>query len=213
MKTSCILLGLAVSIASVSAHGKLTEPLGLNVDPRVDLNSQADVAIGVSQFNACGAIIAAPAFSRADMTPRATFAAGSTAQLTFHIVNQDGAGPLSVAFSPDNGKTWTPAKVTVDAPGRFGVNLANLQSKGQDAPVSIVVPDMACPAGSCLLQVRNPITFGSCSPVEITPAGTQNRMIKTFKSEGGKPAGFGLVGPKAGGAGFVDPPALPGVRN
>ncbi|KAJ3155724.1 hypothetical protein HDU86_004193 [Geranomyces michiganensis] len=209
---SCILLGLAASIVGVSAHGKLTEPLGLNVDPRVDLNSQADVAIGVSAFSACGSVIAAPPIKRNDMAPRASFAAGSTAQIKFHIVNQDGAGPLSVAFSPDNGKSWTSAKVTVNAPGRFGVNLANSGSKGEDAAVSIIVPEMACPAGSCLLQVRNPITFGSCSPVEITPAGTQNKMIKTYTSEGGKPAGSGLVGIKAGPAGVVDPLDLPGVR-
>ncbi|KAI8917890.1 hypothetical protein DFJ77DRAFT_458188 [Powellomyces hirtus] len=214
MKTTiCILAQVAILAATVSAHGKLIEPLGLNVNTAVDLNSQADVAIGVTRANACGTVLANPgAIDRSDMAPRANFVAGSSATVTYHIVNQDGAGPLTAAFSPDNGATWTNAPITANAPGRFGINNANRGSKGQDVPITLTVPDMNCPAGSCLLQVRNPITFGSCAPVSITQGGGQTEMIKTFANSGGKPAGQGLVGPKAGGVGFVDPQDLPGNR-
>ncbi|KAJ3008970.1 hypothetical protein HKX48_008248 [Thoreauomyces humboldtii] len=206
------LASLALAATSVSAHGKLIAPLGLNVNPVIDLNSQADVAIGVSVGNACGQVIAKPnAIDRADTTPRATFSAGGTATITYHIVNQDGAGPLSVSFSPDAGRTWTQAAVSVNAPGRFGINAANEGQKGQDAPVTFTVPNMACPAGSCILQVKNPITFGGCSPVEIVQGGATT-ITKTFYNSGGKPAGSGLVGDAAGGAGFVDVAGLPGSR-
>lgn len=208
MKASIIFLQIAALVASVSAHGKLISPLGLNVEPAVDLGSQADVSLGVSKNKPCGFVLgkAAPNLDSAIQTPRATFAPGSQADLQYFIVNQDGAGPLSVSFSADGGQTWTAAKVTKNAPGQAGINLANLNG-GSQVPVSIQVPDMNCPAGSCVMMVKNPITFGSCAPVEIK-AGAQNQFTMTFENQGGKPVGQGLRGAAAGGIGAaVDKPA------
>ncbi|TPX65586.1 hypothetical protein SpCBS45565_g05043 [Spizellomyces sp. 'palustris'] len=208
MKTSLIFAQIATLVTAVSAHSKLTAPLGLNVDPAVDLGSQADVALGVSANNPCGRVLGkgGPKLQDAIAQPRATFAPGSEVDLGYFIVNQDGAGPVSVSFSADAGQTWTQAQVLQNAPGRGGVNLANLRG-GSDAQVKIQVPNMECPAGSCVMMVRNPITFGSCAPVEIKQ-GAANNMIMTFENQGGKPVGQGLRGAAAGGIGaFVDKPA------
>ncbi|KNC99248.1 uncharacterized protein SPPG_05504 [Spizellomyces punctatus DAOM BR117] len=208
MKASLIFAQIATLVAAVSAHSKLTAPLGLNVDPAVDLGSQADVALGVTARNPCGRVLGkgAPQLQDAIAQPRATFAPGSEVDLGYFIVNQDGAGPVSVSFSADAGQTWTQAQVLQNAPGRGGLNLANLRG-GSDAQVKIQVPNMECPAGSCVMMVRNPITFGSCAPVEIKQGATNN-MIMTFENQGGKPVGQGLRGAAAGGIGaFVDKPA------
>ncbi|KAI8818761.1 uncharacterized protein EV422DRAFT_536737 [Fimicolochytrium jonesii] len=179
---------LSACVAQVVAHGKLTSPLGLNVNPAVALDSQRDVALGVSKRNACGRVLGggANAIDRTDTTPRATFQAGSSADIVYRIVNQDGAGPLTVSFSPDNGQTWTDAEVTTNAPGRGGINLANLRG-GADATVTFNVPNMECPEGSCLMQVRNPISFGSCAPVAVGAALTNN-IVKDFANSGGAAA-------------------------
>ncbi|KAJ3009108.1 hypothetical protein HKX48_008151 [Thoreauomyces humboldtii] len=183
MLVSPFLAAIALFTPLVAAHGKLIAPLGLNVDTSVDLSSEADVALGVGA-TACGFVLGKGAVDQTDMSPRASFAAGSDATATYHIVNIDGAGPVSVAFSGDSGATWTKAAVSVNAPGAAGINPGNLLS-GADAPVTFSVPNMACAAGSCLMRVNNPLTFGSCSPVQITQ-GSQNQMLKTYNDPTGK---------------------------
>ncbi|KAJ3054030.1 hypothetical protein HK097_002812 [Rhizophlyctis rosea] len=158
--------------AAALAHGKLTNPLGLNVRPDVDLNSQSDVAFGVSENNPCGRR-GASQLASAMATPRASFVAGSAATVTWHIQNQDGGGPLTMAFSGDGGNTFTPATITRNAPGRFSLT----SEGGTDQEIAFNVPNMNCPAGQCLLMIRNPISFGSCAPVEITTGGANQMMI------------------------------------
>ncbi|KAJ3005567.1 hypothetical protein HKX48_000612 [Thoreauomyces humboldtii] len=184
--TSILLAVLSLSPSLVSAHGKLISPLGLNVDPSVPLSSEADVALGVGAgSSACGFILGKPnGIDRSDMTPRASFAAGKSATMMYHIVNIDGAGPVNVAFSGDNGKTWTTATVQQQVPGSSGIDVKDVK-QGSDAPLTITVPDMTCEAGSCLVRVNNPLTFGSCAPAEITTGGT-TQFIKTYANSGGQ---------------------------
>ncbi|KAJ3287181.1 hypothetical protein HK104_008720 [Borealophlyctis nickersoniae] len=175
------ILALALSATPlVLAHGKMTAPLGLNVDPNTPLNSQSDVAIGVSQRNPCGRSRAGGKPDQSDMTPRATYVAGSTTSFQWFMQNQDGGGPLQVMFSGDNGQTFQAATVTQQAPGRF--SLTNQGNK--EAQVEFEVPDMECASGQCLMMVRNPVTFGSCCPVEIVQNG-ENSVSMTYETEGG----------------------------
>ncbi|KAJ3039829.1 hypothetical protein HDV00_011737 [Rhizophlyctis rosea] len=194
MQPKTLLLLLAPTAAL--AHGKLTEPLGLNVQPTTDLNSQSDVAFGVSTSNPCGRR-GANQLATAIATPRASFVAGSSASVTWHIQNQDGGGPLTMAFSGDGGNTFQQATITRNAPGTFSLTNAG----GTDQQIQFQVPNMNCPAGSCVMMIRNPISFGSCAPVEITQGGS-NAMFVTYSNPNGganAAAGAGAGAAAAGG--------------
>ncbi|KAL8277375.1 hypothetical protein RQP46_010215 [Phenoliferia psychrophenolica] len=90
-----------------------------------------------------------------------------TVDLTFHQVNQDGAGPLAAMVSGDMGKTWQAATVQENAGGFFGLSGA----ANEDIPVKVQVPAGTSCAGTagtatgvCLVALANPIQgFGGAA--------------------------------------------------
>lgn len=201
--------------AHVLAHGKLMEPLGMSVDPKLAASSQSDVAIGATRVSPCGTTLGKP-FDRNDMTPRAEYYPGQTATLKWEAVNQDGAGPLRVRFSADRGRTWTNAQVGKNVPGIIGLSAAGLPIIGGNKlyDVDVQVPNMECPPGSCMMLVTNPLTFGSCVPVSIQSSNKGETKV-TFENQGGDYAGGGRKGLTAGGiGGILDVPGtlVSGVR-
>lgn len=189
-------------VPGVSAHGKLMSPLGASTSPQVAASAQSDVAIGVTAVSPCGTTLGRP-FDRNDRRPRAEYYPGQQATLEWHTVNQDGAGPVRVRFSPDNGMTWKDADITKNVPGIIGLDASSLPIIGRDQshPLQIRVPNMNCPPGQCMMMVSTPLTFGSCSPVSIQ-SGNSGRAVMSYTSAGGTMGG-GAKGLMAGGLGGV----------
>ncbi|KAL8277366.1 hypothetical protein RQP46_010206 [Phenoliferia psychrophenolica] len=102
--------------------------------------------------------------------------ADGTVDLTFHQVNQDGAGPLAAMVSTDMGKTWLAATVQENAGGTFGLSGAS----NKDIPVRVQVPaGTSCSGtagtatGVCLVALANPIAgFGGAAPFAMANAAT-----------------------------------------
>lgn len=200
---SLVAVQLVCNIGRVLAHGKMLAPMGMNVDPNLAVSSQSDVSIGTTALSPCGTTLGKP-FDRSDTTPRAQYYPGQSATLTWHTVNQDGAGPLRVRFSPDNGATWQDADIQSNVPGALGLDAAGLPIIGSDADhqLQFTVPNMECPPGQCMMLVSNPLTFGSCAPVSIQQ-GASGNLTMTHKSTGGASDGSGAKGIMAGGIGGV----------
>lgn len=168
------------STINVEAHGKIVDPMGASVSPKVAVSSQSDVAIGVTQVSPCGTTLGRP-FDRNNKTPRAEYYPGQTATMKWYAVNQDGGGPVRVRFSGDNGASWKDAQVQKNAPGVIGLDAGRLPIIGGDGnrKVKVKVPNMDCPPGKCMMTVTNPITFGNCVPVSIQPNNTGKSIARS----------------------------------
>ncbi|KAF7315873.1 putative gegh 16 protein [Mycena indigotica] len=77
--------------------------------------------------------------------------------LEIHQVNADGGGPFTAMVNADaTGKTWTPATVLVQAPGKNGI----LHGGPANAPFAVQIPaDTKCTGGqdgaTCLIRLNN----------------------------------------------------------
>ncbi|KAK7529522.1 uncharacterized protein J3D65DRAFT_169630 [Phyllosticta citribraziliensis] len=109
--------------------------------------------------------------------------------LTYHQVNQDGAGPLKAEVDPTSGGTdnaaFKEAKVTQDVPG---IGIGGLSGAAvMDFPVKVQMPEgMQCQgkAGGaenvCIVRVRNSAAAGPFggSAAFIQPAAAKKRAIE-----------------------------------
>ncbi|KAJ3027124.1 hypothetical protein HDV00_011394 [Rhizophlyctis rosea] len=182
------------------AHRKMTAPLGLNIRPGTSLQSESDVAFGVSNTDPCG-LLGGTQLNSQMSTPRATYVASSAATATWHIVNQDGGGPLSLSFSSDGGKTFQPATITQNVLGTFSLTTAG----GTDQTVGFQVPNMNCPAGSCVMMMHvtyESETGGTAASASVgTTAAAAQTVGGTGATTGGTTSGFGGFGNLFGGGG------------
>ena len=141
-------LGLAMMAApSVDAHGRLIRPAALvNNDVRVNAN------------NPCGTrnVAGSAANAAAErVTP------GQPATFTWRIRNGDGAGPLTARVDPTGtGKSFdVPLTVRTQIPGQRG----RLQgARNQEARFTVDIPASLQCNPTCLMQVTQPVGFGSC---------------------------------------------------
>lgn len=198
------LTSLALVVASaalVSAHGRLQDPAPL---------SNAFAQIG----NNCGNAAVKGA-------PSASFTPGQDATVQWFIQNGDGAGPLQVAFdTTGTGKSFdVKATITQDAPGTNKRPPAGAAKKAH--PVTFTVPaDLNCPAGGCVMQIRQAGNrgFGSCALVSTGGAagGAAAGGADAGAAATGGAADAGVDGAAAGGAdgaaaGGVDGAAVDGA--
>ncbi|KAJ3086763.1 hypothetical protein HK102_012527 [Quaeritorhiza haematococci] len=174
-KVICTFALLAASASSVSAHGKLTNPEGLNVQVNqgIPLTSQKDVTrVRSAGDPACGKFAngrgQALDLASADMSPRMLVNPGTTAQLTWFQQNADGAGPLTASIdTTGTGKNWQPLQLSQNIPGVGGFGIRNSRKNIQ---LDVQIPqNLQCngPEGSCLLRLENPLGFVSCAPIGI----------------------------------------------
>ncbi|KAJ3111502.1 hypothetical protein HDU96_005655 [Phlyctochytrium bullatum] len=151
--------GLLLSLLSLSfftlvhAHGRLVNPAPLSTGFQI-----------LSRGNPCG---------------RANLAAGASTplragqnQMTWFVLNGDGAGPLQVKIDPTGtGRSFTvDARVTKQVPGvRGNVGNTGLRTRA-NVGFEVAVPNVACqgPRG-CLMQVWQAAGpgFGTCAFVTI----------------------------------------------
>jgi hypothetical protein len=109
--------------------------------------------------------------------------------MTFHQVNQDGAGPLTAAIDPTSGGTdpnaFQTAQVTQNVPG---IGIGGLSAvTTTDFPVQVQMPaGMTCTGsvggatGVCIVRVRNNALagpFGGSAAFTMS-AGAQKRAIE-----------------------------------
>ncbi|KAJ3112787.1 hypothetical protein HDU96_004167 [Phlyctochytrium bullatum] len=163
---------IAVAIflpALVSAHGRLVSPNPLSTGFQRLRNNDCGVNVQAAKGQA------------------ANFPAGSTQQLTWFVLNGDGAGPLQVKIDPTGtGQNFNvDATVTTNVPGQNG-NVGNSGLKQRaNVNFAIQVPNVACTGpNGCLMQVRqaNNNGFGTCAFVNI--AGGQDGGAAAAKGAG-----------------------------
>ncbi|BFZ55510.1 hypothetical protein PYCC9005_002551 [Savitreella phatthalungensis] len=103
-----------------------------------------------------------------------TIAPATPITMTFHQVNQDGAGPVSCELSSSTkGDVWVPLTITQDVPGIMGFSAA----RARDFPLTVEIPKDATPCAAsrngnvCLIRCRTARSiagpFGSCVPVAM----------------------------------------------
>ncbi|KAJ3073669.1 hypothetical protein HDU98_000942 [Podochytrium sp. JEL0797] len=145
-----------LAISFVAAHGGIRTPTPITgaLPQNPTLANFKTIGTG------CGANVPAGAAT-------VTWPAGSTQDLTFFVLNGDGAGPVAAALdTTGKGQFQGAAKVTVvqqvtGTNGRGG-------KKGDNA-MTIQVPNTPCT--NCLVQIKNAVGFGSCVKVNIVAAG------------------------------------------
>ncbi|KAF2452841.1 putative cell surface protein Mas1 [Lineolata rhizophorae] len=105
-----------------------------------------------------------------------------TITMTFHQVNQDGAGPLNAAIDPTSGGTdpdaFESAEMVVDVPGSGFLGLSRTTTT--DFPITVQMPtDMTCEGSAggvdnvCIVRVRNDAVagpFGGSAAFTQSPA-------------------------------------------
>ncbi|KAK4701122.1 hypothetical protein P7C70_g5115, partial [Phenoliferia sp. Uapishka_3] len=140
-------------------------------------NRNPDAASGCGKTPGGGAVDCAQAAAKSLATSGGTVPtanADGTVDLTFHQVNQDGAGPLAAMVSGDMGATWQAATVQENVKGTIGLSAA----KNVDVPVRVQVPaGTSCggtagtATGVCLVALANPIAgFGGSAPFQMANA-------------------------------------------
>ncbi|KAJ3084329.1 hypothetical protein HK102_000700 [Quaeritorhiza haematococci] len=173
-----VVAALLATLAStgVEAHGKLTNPEGLNVqlNKGIPLTSQKDVTrVRSAADPACGKFAngrgQALNLDGMDMTPRMMVTPGQTAQVTWFQQNADGAGPLTAAIDTSGtGGQWVPVQMSKNLPGVAGINVGNSR---KNVELAIDIPqDLQCPNGACMLRLQNPLGFVSCAPIGVQGA-------------------------------------------
>lgn len=209
--TSLVLLAYA---AGVNAHGKLASINGANgatanglaiVPSTPDTGStkaiEADTTIfgaatarnpsaatGCGKTKGGGTVDCASAAAQSLATSGGTVPTANsdgTVDLTFHQVNQDGAGPLTAMVSTDMGTTWQEATVQQNVKGIAGLSLA----ANEDVPVKVQVPagtqcggTVGSTSGVCLVALANPIAgFGGSAPFQM--GSTAKRSVTDAEAE------------------------------
>ncbi|KAK4701273.1 hypothetical protein P7C70_g4963, partial [Phenoliferia sp. Uapishka_3] len=200
---SVLILLLAFATSNVNAHGKLLAITGANgatanglaIDPSVpNTGSTKAIEADTTIFGAktsrnpaaasgcgktpgggttdCASAAAKSLATSGGVVPTAN--SDGTVDLTFHQVNQDGAGPLTAMVSGDMGATWQEATVKQNVNGFIGLS----GTKNEDIPVKVQVPaGTSCggtagsTSGVCLVALANPIAgFGGSAPFAMAGA-------------------------------------------